>query len=109
MEEVNLTENEIRDGAPFAALAYVLFLWIFVFIFRKDNRFAHFHAKQGIALFIVELASMFLPLLPWFGEVLARLGLICCVIASLYGIYAALTGKMVRIPGIGGIAERLVV
>ncbi|MDD5195404.1 MAG: hypothetical protein PHQ96_07035 [Candidatus Omnitrophica bacterium] len=109
MEQTQLDQNEIKDGAPFAALSYVFFLWILVFIFRKDNRFAHFHAKQGIVVFIGEIVFIVLALLPFVGIIFYVTGLLLFLFLSLYGIYFSLTGKMVRIKFLSAIADKFVV
>jgi uncharacterized membrane protein len=109
MEELKFTEEEIKSGAPFAALSYVFFLWILTFILKKENRFAHFHAKQGIAIFIGEMVFGFLALLPLVGKIFYVIGLLVFLCFSLYGIYYALTGKVVRMPVISDIADKFVV
>lgn len=109
MEELKLTEEEIKDGAPFAALAYVFFLWILTFILKKENRFAHFHAKQGIVVFIAEIVCGVLALLPLVGKAFYVVGLLLFLVVSLYGIYYSLTGKMVRLPIISNIADKFIV
>jgi uncharacterized membrane protein len=109
MEEIKLSEEEIKDGAPFAALAYVFFLWIITFIWKKDNKFAHFHARQGIAIFIGEIASSVLSLLPVVGGIFYAISLIIFLFLSLYGIYYSLTGRMKRIPFISTVADRFIV
>jgi uncharacterized membrane protein len=104
-----MTVEEVKEGAPFAALSYVFFLWILTFMFSKGNRFAHFHAKQGIAIFIGEIAFGVLSLLPLIGKLFYVVGLVLFLSMSLYGIYSALTGKMVRMPFISSIADKFVV
>ncbi|UCC95484.1 MAG: hypothetical protein JSW40_01730 [Candidatus Omnitrophota bacterium] len=108
-EQPQLAEKEIREGAPFAALSYVFCLWILVFIFRKDNRFAHFHAKQGVVIFIGEVVFGFLSFLPLIGSLFRVIGLIIFLFASLYGIYASLTGKIAKIPVVSDIADKLII
>jgi uncharacterized membrane protein len=109
MDELKLNEEEIKEGAPFAALSYVFFLWILTFIFKKENRFAHFHAKQGIVIFIAEIVCSVLALLPLIGKLFYVLGLLIFLILSLYGIYYSLTGRLVRIPVISNIADRFII
>jgi uncharacterized membrane protein len=109
MEDLKLTEEEIKDGAPFAALSYVFFLWILSFILKKENRFAHFHAKQGVAIFIGEVVFGVLALLPLIGKVFYVIGLLLFLCLSLYGIYYALTGKTVRMPVVSNIADKFVI
>lgn len=109
-EEIKLNEQEIRDGAGLAALSYVFFLWALAFLFRKDNKFSHFHAKQGLVLFIFEvIVFFFLSFIPFLGALLRVLGLIVFPLCALYGIYAALTGRMSEIPVITDFAKKLVV
>ena len=47
------------DGAGklMAGLSYFSFLFVLPYIFRKDDRFATFHAKQGLGLFIAGLVG----------------------------------------------------
>ena len=106
---LKLELEEIREGAPFAALSYCFFLWILAFIFRKNNRFAHFHAKQGIVIFIAESVFIVLALLPIIGKIFYVVGLILFLFVSLYGIYSSLTGKMSRIPLASEIADKFVI
>ncbi len=106
MSELQLDNQEIRGGAGFAALAYIPFLWILVFIFKKENKFSHYHAKQGLVIFIGEVIFLLLTKYSGFiGTLLAILFLIL----SLYGIFSALMGKLCKIPLISGIAAKLVI
>ena len=108
MKSQELGEKEIKDGAPFAMLSYVLFLWILVFIFKKDNDFARFHAKQGIVIFVGNILCLLLMVIPVLGIVFGLLE-IGFVFASLYGIYLSLTGKTERIYLISDIADKMVI
>ncbi|HIE35880.1 MAG TPA: hypothetical protein EYP89_01415 [Candidatus Omnitrophica bacterium] len=109
MENLQFEEKEIKEGAPFAALSYVFFLWILAFIFRRDNRFAHYHAKQGIVIFIGEVVFVFLSLIPLIGILFYITGLLLFLAVSLYGIYSSLTGKCARIPLVSEIADKLII
>jgi len=100
--------EEIREGAPFAVLSYVFFGWILTYILKKDNRFAIFHARQGIVISVGSLLCftiMFIPVLGLLFGIFA-LGL---AFASLYGIYLSLTGKCERMYLISDVADKLVV
>jgi len=108
MSEFKLEEQEVREGAPFAALAY-LCLWILAFIFRKDNKFAHFHARQGIVIFVGWVVLVAVSWIPFFGRFIYSVGALLLSCASIYGIYLSLTGKMKPLPVIGEIARKLVV
>jgi len=109
MEELKLEEQEIKEGAPFAAISYVLFLWLITFILKKDNKFAHYHAKQGLVIFIGEVIFFFFSLVPIIGFLFYIIGLIIFLGVSLYGIYTSLTGRLCRIPIVTDIASKLVI
>ncbi len=102
------SEEEIRDGAPFAALSYILIFWIIVFIFRRDNGFARLHARQGIVISVSMLGSLAFMAVPVIGTICGILALIL-VVASLYGIFLSLTGRTDRIYLISDIAEKMVI
>jgi len=108
MSDVQMDLNEIKQGAPFAALSYVFCFWILTFILKKDNQFAYFHARQGIVLFIGEIACVVFAFIPILGGLFKFL-LLVLMCFSLYGIYLSLTGKMTSLPVVGDIAQKLVV
>ena len=87
-------------------LSYIGILFLVPLLVCKDNAFAQFHAKQGLVLFIAEVATMviaWIPILGWF------VGFICYIlwmILSLMGIINVLSGKQVPLPVIGKFAER---
>ena len=109
MKQLKLNETEIKEGAPFAALSYVFFLWILAFLFKKENRFARFHAKQGMLIFICEVIVLFLVHIPILGFLVYIIGIIIFPLLSLYGIYLSLTGKGTYLPVIGELADKLVI
>ena len=108
MKKPKLDKKDIREGAPFAALSYVLFLWIFTFIFQKDNQFARFHAKQGIVIFVGNIVCLFFAFIPLLRALFGFLELILIVV-SLYGMYLSLTGQCERMYLVSDIADRLVI
>lgn len=107
MAEMKFSDKEIREGAGLGALSYIFFLWIFVFLFRKNNKFAHHHARHGLVIFVGEVIFAFLAVL--FGSFFSKLGALLFFVLSLIGIYASLTGKPTRIPVISDIAAKLVI
>ncbi len=82
-----------------AALSYVWILCLYPLMFKKHSAFIQFHAKQGLALFFIEVVSfIFLFFAP--------LVIIVCVILSIMGIRAALAGKYWTLPFIGDWIKR---
>jgi len=108
MQENKTLKPEVKEGAPFAVLSYISCLWILTFIFKKDNQFALFHARQGIVIFVGSIICFVFMFIPVVG-LLFKIFLFVLAIASLYGIYLSLTGKTEPIYVIGDIAQRLVV
>lgn len=91
----------------FAALAYLWVLVVIPLALRHKSEFIHFHLRQGVMLFVLELAlALFgtVPLLGWlFGKVLMAMAIILC----LMGAYNALQGKFWRLPWLADYAEEL--
>tara|TARA_B100000315_G_scaffold16484_1_gene14723 strand:- start:73 stop:399 length:327 start_codon:yes stop_codon:yes gene_type:complete len=108
MKTSKSVKKEIKEGAPFALLSYVLFLWILTFIFQKDNRFALFHARQGLVIFLGNVICLPLIFIPVFSSLFVFLELVLVVI-SLYGMYLSVTARCERIYLISDIADRLVI
>jgi len=109
MQELKLSEDEIKQGAPLAAISYIFFLWLIAFILKGDNQFTHYHARQGLVIFIGEAICFFIFLIPLVGFLLYKIIFLIFFIVSLYGIYSSLTGRLCRIPLITGIASKLVI
>ncbi len=108
-KDVKIDDKIIQEGAGWAAISYVGFLWIFTFIFKKNNEFAHYHAKQGLVLFAGEVIAFLFFAIPVIGWLFAYLGLIVFVILSIYGVFSALMGKLCKIPVVTDIAEKMVI
>ena len=86
-----------ETGKVMAALSYVSVLFMLPYLFRKDDDFATYHAKQGMGLFfaglIGDIAGKILGI-GWFVTA-AR------VLLALTGIGNAINGKKKPLPYIG--------
>ena len=84
----------------FGALSYLSFLFVLPHLLCPQDRFAKFHAKQGLKLFVFSIICDALSV-TGFGAILTLL--------RLYLIYKgmsnALNGRMEPLPWIGGIGE----
>ena len=108
------TQQEINDGKVFAILAYIGILVLIPIFAAKDNKFARYHANQGLILFIGEIiyaiiyqVVAYLVLasfwgLYWLVTILGLVGLVFLIFAIL-GIVNAASGKTKELPVIGGI------
>ncbi|MBN2121297.1 MAG: hypothetical protein JW734_09635 [Candidatus Omnitrophica bacterium] len=114
MEESDITQNsvtdEVRKGAGLAALSYVFFICICILIYKKDNEFARFHAKQALVLFIGWVICLFLSVaVPFVGGLFSVSGTIIYLVCLSVGIFSSLMGLRVRFPVITSVAEKMVI
>ncbi len=102
--------EEVRQGAGFAALAYIFFLCIFVLIYKKNNSFSKYHAKQALVLFIGWVACLFFSVaIPIIGGIFSVLGTLAYLVFMIIGIFSSLMGLKPKFPIIAQIAERMVI
>jgi uncharacterized membrane protein len=105
-------------------LSYLLLIigWLFVFLFRREDRFAVYHAKQALLLTIVAGAtplvwaviSWVVTWVPWVGPLVAAasfslvmLVYVVTVVAWVAGMVYALQARLKPVPVLGRWAERL--
>jgi uncharacterized membrane protein len=101
-------QNEVvEEGRFFAAISYLGFLCIVSLAFKRDNKFAVFHGKQALAIFVLEVISFILSVIPFLGTLIKILGLVLFSLVSLWGITNALAGKYTRIPLFANIADKI--
>ena len=65
--------TEILEGKIFALLGYLCILCIIPLVFKKDNSFTLVHAKQGLILFLGEVAVFIIHIL--LGAWILKLGI----------------------------------
>ena len=104
-------KKDVEENKGVAALGYVFILCFVPLLMAKDSKYAQFHAKQGLVLFIVEAVLMvvsniliFIPVLGWFVMMVAYLAV---TIAAIVGILKALEGEMWEMPVLGEYAKKL--
>jgi uncharacterized membrane protein len=100
-------DPEVQDAQFFAAIGYLCFLCFVPLALKKENKFAVFHGKQALVLFILELAAAILKVVPLLGDLLFSLSFVVFGILSLIGIVKVLMGERWEIPVVHEIAERI--
>jgi len=108
------TSNDSNDTLM-GVLAYLGILCLIPFLAAKDSKFAQYHAKQGLTLFICEVGVtvlwwviMFISAFGGLGF-LGLLGLLVWLVQigffvlSILGIVNVVNKKMVPLPIIGGL------
>ncbi|MDP8216091.1 MAG: hypothetical protein P9L98_02055 [Candidatus Kaelpia imicola] len=106
-KEILDVDREVEEGRLFAILAYIsLFCFIPLFL-KKDNRFAFFHAKQGLVIFIGEILAAVLSVVPFFGAIIQFLAILVFSLASVIGIIQVLMGQYWKMPYVYPVAEKI--
>ena len=100
-------DKEIEEGRLFAILAYISFLCFVPLFLKKDNRFAFFHAKQGLVIFIGEILAAVLSAVPFFGAIVQILAILVFSLASVIGIIQVLMGQYWKMPYVYPVAEKI--
>lgn len=100
-------KKEIEEAKIFAVVAYWAFLCILPLILKKDNKFAVYHGKQGLVLFIFLVAGFLFNIIPGFGLVVWRLVSFVYTCMFLWGSLQALMGNYCKIPIVSHLAEKI--
>jgi uncharacterized membrane protein len=108
----------------FAFLAYLLLIfgWLYIFIFRREDKLALYHAKQAFLLTVIAVGAplvwaifgWLISFIPFVGPIVA-VALFSLVIATyiflvatwIVGMVYALQAKPKSLPVVGGWVERL--
>ncbi len=101
-------DEELEQGRFFAVIAYLSILSLVAIIFKKSNKFAVFHGKQGLILFIWEVGALVVSIIPLFGQLILVVSWLLCFILSVIGMVQAGLGVYWKLPGaLGKWAEQL--
>jgi len=98
---------EIDDGKFFAAVGYISLLCFVPLLLKKENKFALFHGKQGLVLFVLEVAAGILRGVPAVGDVVFTLASVICGILSLIGILKVLMNEYWEMPLVYEISQKI--
>lgn len=103
---INVDKQEAEDGKVMAILAYIIFL--IPLLAAKDNRFAQYHANQGLILFLAGIALAIVSnIIAWIiwpiGMLLSSVGSLAILGFAIYGIINAAQLEAKPLPLIGEI------
>ena len=105
-ENVKKASGSTNDNM-FAILSYLWILCLIPVLMKKENEFVKFHAKQGLVLFIIEMAVAIIGIIPLLGSLIYVLGMLICGILSIIGILQVLMGNKWKIPVVNEWAEKI--
>ena len=100
-------DPEVQEGKFFAAIGYLNILCFVPLLLKKGNKFAQFHGKQALVLFILEIAASILKILPALGDLVFTVAFVVFGILSLIGVVKVLMGESWEIPVIYEISNRI--
>jgi uncharacterized membrane protein len=92
---------ENQKNTFMALLSYVGILVIIPFISAKNDPFVKFHIKQGLVLFIIEVAAWTLGMMVWAMWPILQIVNLAVLILAIIGIINALKGHEKELPVVG--------
>lgn len=101
------SDPEVQEGKFFAAVGYISLLCFVPLVLKKGNRFAQFHGKQALVLFILEIAASILKAIPALGDVVFTLAFVVLGILSLVGVVRVLMGEYWEMPVVHEVASKI--
>ncbi len=90
-----------------AILSYIGILFLIPMLTAKNDEFVQFHAKQGLVLFVAEIATVLIGWIPVLGWAVGTIANICWLVLSIIGIVNVVNGKKVPLPVIGKLAGKV--
>lgn len=103
-------DKVVEEGMVWAIIGYLGILFLVPLLAKKDNKFALYHTKQGLILFIAEIVvaivAGILGFIPVLGIIIMWLLWLAILVLFIIGIINAATGKYKALPVIGAWAEK---
>ena len=108
MEEEKKTQGKaVSSDNVYAILAYLWILCLIPVLMKKEDEFVKFHTRQGLMLFIVEIAVGIIAIIPFIGPLVYMVGYLICGVLSIIGIVQVLKGNKWNMPVIGEWADKI--
>ena len=102
----SFTKEDVSDGKMYALLAYLSIFCIVPLILKKNNAFVLSHGRQGLVLFVAEVATLVISIIvPWVFRPL----LFILFGFSFWGMVVAIRGQFVELPIIARIADKITI
>lgn len=99
------SKKEIEDGKGMSLLSYIGFLVLIPYLGEKKNKYVHFHALEGMNLFIYELIlggvlafiNIFIPL-AFLRSLFSTIVSLICLALSIIGIINVCNDQAKELP-----------
>jgi uncharacterized membrane protein len=105
-----IMEKEISKKENSKVLAILSYFWVLCllpFVLNIKDEFVIKHAKQGLVLFIAEIALYAIAIIPVLGWFISTIGSILAVVVAVIGIMKAASGQEWEIPYIGKYGKKI--
>ncbi len=97
------------DSKTWAFLAYLLSVvgFVLVMMTRKNDRYAVYHAKQSLVLFLAWVVAWIIGMAPAVGRLISKLLVILLLVLWIMGMLNAFNGKQAPLPVLGRFADKI--
>lgn len=102
-----IKDKDIEENKIIAAIGYIGVLCLIPLLAKRESKFAQFHGKQGLVLFIAWIVIWVIGIIPFLGWLIAFLGSLVLLVLSIMGIVQALSGKYWKLPFLAKYAEKI--
>lgn len=100
-------DKDIEENKVIAAIGYIGILCLIPLLAKRESKFAQFHGKQGLVLFIAWIIIWVIGIIPFIGWLIAFFGSIALLVLSIMGIVQTLSGKYWKLPFLAQYAEKI--
>lgn len=104
-QDYSFDAEDTKNNKAVAALSYLFILFLVPLLLRRKSYFSRMHAKQGLAVFVLEIMIFVLsPLLyaiPYLGAFFVWLFCFVSIILCVWGVERALNEKILVVPVLG--------
>ncbi len=89
MSDQKVFDADVEENKIIAAMSYLWILFLIPLLLKRKSKFAQFHARQGMILFVIDVIASFFIWVPIIGQLL----FIVLLIVSIIGIIKAYSGE----------------
>ena len=99
-------DADVNNNKTLAAIGYIGILCLLPLFMKKESKFAQFHGKQALVLFVIEILIYFVNRGFYIYFLTSILSLVVLVL-SIMGLIQALGGKWWKLPVLGDLAAKI--
>ncbi len=88
-------------------ISYLWILFIIPLLAKRKDEFVHFHAKQGLVLFLSSIAVMIFTVIPFIGWVIGPILMLVLVVFWIIALINVLMKRTWKMPLLGEWSQRL--